>query len=234
MKKVLSILLALGAGFSASANVYNIVDAFQLNSSSNPPWSMGWRNGSSSTLQLMNKYKTEAYTNGVASAWQTTVYQPSALGVYRNYNNFQLIGNDVAKSIIPANSLMIHPEVGAIETVIRFKVPVTGVYKIESSVARLSQYAGSAKVIIYRGGQELDTSTVTSNGYEYQDRPTLTLSIAANELIDFVVNANGDPFGDSTGVRAKLTVVPEPLTIAALGTGLVALFRRKPSVHGSA
>src|SRR5271165_2378821 len=99
---------------------------------------------------------------------------------------------------------MLVPEYGSLgpfDPVVRFTVPPTGTYDIDYSVARLSQYAGSDTIALEVNGVVIDSSSPTSNGYMYTQRPEFDLPLNAGDFVDFEVSAVSFPGGDSNGLR---------------------------------
>ena len=221
---LVSSLIATG-----SAQTYNVLDSFTSSGTTNGPWSLGYREGAGgSSFSPMDHHTTlPNYVNGPLQRWTLADRVPLYFGFYRNYNPFTINQGDAASSIIPANDWMIHPDFEEYDPVCRFIAPTTGEYALNYAVARLSLLAGTTKVFIVKNGTVIDSATAVVDNYAYHSRPQINLQLFAGDIIDFDTNNDGAFVGDSTGLRASLTVVPEPASLCVLGLGIALAKRRR-------
>ena len=125
---------------------------------------------------------------------------------------------------IGASQILMHP--GGIlgdggtepinNAVLRFTATNAGIYSVTGDWESLDK--GSTINYILRNGVTLFSSSSDNSIFNLSN-----ISLANGDTIDFVVNSNGDPFYDSTGLRAIIAGVPEPTTMALFGLGWIGL-----------
>ena len=100
--------------------------------------------------------------------------------------------------------------------VLRFTTTNAGIYSVTGDWESLDK--GSTINYILHNGVTLFSSSNDNSIFNLSG-----ISLANGDTIDFVVNSNGDPFYDSTGLRATIVGVPEPTTMALFGLGGIGL-----------
>ena len=121
---------------------------------------------------------------------------------------------------IDASQIVLHPGShvdGPENAILRFIAPVAETYSVTGDFESL--HFGSTRNIVLHNGTELFSSLADDSSFN------LTVELAAEDTIDFVVNRDGLYFGDSTGLRASLIIgaatVPEPSSHVIYGVGIL-------------
>ena len=123
--------------------------------------------------------------------------------------------NQYGIASVDPSQIVLHPgdnESTTENAIVRFIAPTAGVYTITGDFESL--HWGVTNNAVLHNGVSLFSSTADNSNFN------LTATLAVNDHIDFVVN-RGDAYnGDSTGLRASLSLtqaVPEPSTAIAMG-----------------
>ena len=122
-------------------------------------------------------------------------------------------GNTGANAIVPP----------FFDAVVRYTVASPGSYDITGSFDSIDVGGTLNRVL-------LNETTVLFSQNEFLGQPAAfsmtNLALAAGDRIDFVVDPNGDVFGDTTGLSADITV-PEPGSLSLLVVACALMFRRR-------
>jgi hypothetical protein len=116
------------------------------------------------------------------------------------------------------------------DAVVRYTVTRPGLYDIVGSFDSID-VGGTLNLVV------LNETTVLFSQNEFLAQPAAfnitDVALAAGDRIDFVVDPNGDVFGDTTGLSADI-VVPEPgsLTILFIACALLLHPRQTGSAAG--
>lgn len=163
----------------------------------------------------------------------THLYSVPAIAV--NTSNFPITSIPGIGPIDPSQIYM-HPGGISVDggnppinnAVLRFTTTNAGIYSVTGDWESLDK--GSTINYILKNGVALFSSVSDNSMFNLSN-----ISLSSGDTIDFVVNANSDPFYDSTGLRAVITgvsAVPEPTTLALFGLGGIGLVgiakRRRP------
>jgi hypothetical protein len=121
-------------------------------------------------------------------------------------------------SIAPIDASQILMHGGSVgSAVLRFTATMAGTYSVVGDWESLQ--FGSTINKILRNGESLFSNTADVSTFSLSD-----ISMNVNDTIDFVVDSGLDGIGgDSTGLRATITAVPEPTTLALFGLGGIGL-----------
>lgn len=135
---------------------------------------------------------------------------------------------------IDPDQIVMHPgNIGAnaivppfFDAVVRYTAARPGFYDITGSFDSIDVGRTLNRVL-------LNETTVLFSQNEFLGEPaafSLThVPLAAGDRIDFVVDPNGDVFGDTTGLSADI-IIPEPSSLSLLfGAGALMLLRRRNS-----
>jgi hypothetical protein len=238
LRRCLWLLLLLGVGPRASAGiVYSAAGDFSTASNPNGVWSYG-TTGTTLTGTLTLYTATKSGIGGIANwfGWEGT--QP-IFG-----DNFPLVGENVgattgtsADVVLLPGELAEHPAHDGSYAVVRFAAPISGVFSL-NAVFEGQEFQGtgpatSTDVHVLLNGVAIFNGAVNDFGPSSDQSFVTTLALNAADRVDFSVGdgSEGSFLGDTTGLDARLSLVPEPsgfvLFLSALClSGLSALRRR--------
>lgn len=117
---------------------------------------------------------------------------------------------------IDASQILMHGgSVG--NAVLRFTATMAGTYSVSGDWESLDSGLTNNKIL--KNGMSLFSDVSDLSTFSL-----LNISMNVNDTIDFVVDSYSDGInGDSTGLRATITAVPEPTTLALFGLGGIGL-----------
>ena len=126
------------------------------------------------------------------------------------------------------NEVFMHPGNGSHPSVLRWTAPAADSYTISTYWQDIDPYGGSgaAGYIVVNGVIAANGTWANGIGQGFTDS-NRTVALNAGDVVDFVLDSNGDYFNDSTKFGA--VIVPEPATSTLLlaGCGGAALLRRR-------
>ena len=102
----------------------------------------------------------------------------------------------------------------------RFTTPTSGIYQVAASFLGLNISPTTTDVHVLLNDTPIFNGTV--NGFGPGSGPSFntSLKLAAGDRLDFAVGyGNGSHINDSTGINARLSLVPEPSSLVMLGVG---------------
>lgn len=188
------------------------------------------------------------FTAFTAGQHTDNFFHPEIQG-FRQQNGYQIpaavVNTNTTTSVttsygatLDPSQILLHPgglgvqgnELPFHNAILRFTAPVTADYRIQGdweSFAPSQPMRTQNSILV--NGSSVFSSTLNASVFD------LTESLSAGDTVDFVVNDNGDIFGDSTGLRATLTAsnasVPEPSSaglLLAIGAAFqLAMVRRR-------
>jgi hypothetical protein len=189
-----------------------------------PQWSYGYRaNVASTALTLFAGLSDHTNNYGNSSLVQGWTLGGGVPGMGVNISESPVIYNFGFGPLVPLNpgEISMHPQVGQ-HAVVRWTAPADGDYTINSHWEDQDPHGGSGAAgyvvingVIVAGGP---WANGVGNGFTDTDR---TVPLVAGDVVDFVLDANGDFTFDTTKFNA--TVTPEPsagamLLLAMAGT----------------
>jgi hypothetical protein len=222
MKRFVCVLAAVGclcaAALPARADViFDAATDFSLTQNPNGVWSYGQSATLASPLVL--------YTN--------TVREFSAIESWNagsgSFSNPSVSHNPLANSVTQASityqpgQLAFHPGPNGQFSVVRFVAPTAGDYSLQSSFTGLD-FVGptTTDVHVLRNGVSLFDGVISAFG----SGPSFATSqrLSAGDTIDFKVGVGSDgTFAfDTTGLGARITLVPEPSSLVLFSLGTLA------------
>jgi hypothetical protein len=207
-----------------AGQVYDAAADFSLASNPNGVWSYGYENSLGSSLILYDMANTTWFGNPGLQAWN------SPLGIDPNvvHNSTDMDIMFATSVILPARSLQFHPGPNGQFSVIRWTAPVAGEFNLDAAFRGNDfVFPTTTDVHILFNGNSLFSADVLA----YGPGPSFSniVSVKTGDTIDFAVGVgtDGSYIGDSTGISAIISAVPEPggALLLALGVGVVGAFR---------
>lgn len=194
-----------------------------------PEWSYGFRAAIAAT-ELLNFGSMTDHTDsfGGSPSLQGWTNAGGLPGLAANVSTSAVTLNFGFSDLLPIapNDMVMHPGSG-FAIVARWTAPFAGTYTVNALWEDLDSNGGNGAT----GALVLDGTLLASgtwaNGGGFTDARVLNLT--AGQLLDFVVDPNGDPFFDNTRLNATI-VVPEPSTpllLSVLGGCLMMRRRRR-------
>lgn len=222
MKKLLAVCFAVACSQVQAAPTYDAASDFSFASNPNGVWSYGYETSIGGTF---TGYGQTATLNSV-QFWQGSADWPHV--------SFNPTGSDVifASTTFRAGRVNLHPGENGEFSVIRFTAPTAGDYSLDSAFNMRSDggtHSTDVHVLLNNVSQFSDLVTF----FDDQKAFTQTFQLGMNDTLDFVVGPNGEFFGDTTELQARLEQtsnrVPEPgtLLLTAIGVGLLGIGRRR-------
>ena len=222
----LAILASLSTN-PVKAQTYDAAAQFSATSNPNGVWSYGFDTGTlDSGFSLYGDHVT--FANGL-QAWDivagdnpSVIFNPTASPITLNDTTW------------PALTLALHPGSAGQFSKLRFTVPTTGLFSIDTSFFGDSTAPATTDVYVLRNGNPLFSSFVNLNGLGNQTNYSAVIAASQNDVIDFAVGrGNATHLSDTTGLRARVTGIPEASTalfgLALLGATLTRQSRKKPN-----
>jgi hypothetical protein len=198
-----------------------------------PEWSYGHRStiaSTSFTLYAGASDHTNAYGGSPDVQGWTLGGTVPAIGVH--VGTAPVVYNFGLGPLLPLlpEEIAMHPQVGD-AVVVRWTAPVAGTFTIDSFWQDLDPNGGSGALgaVVINGVVVASGAWANGVGTGFTDNDRV-VTLAQGDLVDFVLDTNGDFSFDNTKFNA--TIVPEPGSAAVLlgATALLALRRRRETV----
>jgi PEP-CTERM motif len=224
-KSFLVAVLAIALPMSAQAASYNAVTDFSLTGNPNGVWSYGYGVGGTNFTPM--------------NTTSTTCVGFSGTSCFSDGGSLPIVGKNVTgapltiagTATIPTNVLWMHPgNADNLDSILRFTTPAAGEYNLAGAFSRLD-FTGDGNgvvVSIFDNGTQEFTSLLSPPVYGSSVSFNQDVTLALGDVLDFVVNRNGEYTYDSTGLGLVVSSVPEPGTLALLSVGLVGLIALRP------
>lgn len=164
---------------------------------------------------------------GAGSAcWQTATPVDLVPAVVANLSGATINFGTV---VLPADVLLLYPGPNT-NSIVRFTVPVSGIYDISGVYELLDTNPTGVNAIIAVNNTIVASFLLTNPGAMHPDTPGESQSFSATDvflpagtILDYGVNNDGDFLDDSTGLGLTFTLVPEPGAWAMTLVGLAGL-----------
>jgi hypothetical protein len=224
-KAVLAAVLTLALPLSAQAVSYNAVAQFSLAGNPNGVWSYGYGVGGSS-FNTMNVASVSCITYAGTSCFSVGGGLP-IIGRNETASPITIAGT----ALIPTDVLWMHPgDADNLDSILRFTAPVAGDYSFAGAFSRLDFTGNGDGVVVsvFENGNLLFFNMVSPPIYDTSVAFGQTLTLSANDVLDFSVNRNAEYTYDSTGLSLVVSLIPEPGTLTLLSVGLAGLLVLRP------
>ena len=238
-------------GFTASPSFAATFDAaadFSLVNNPNGVWQYGWSSSLGSAFNLLTK--TDQVCSGTIDRWLISVQG-------NPYLNNPAVGHNNTGSTLncgsgqhSADKLVLAPGPSGQYSIVRWIAPQAGTYSIDAVFAGLD-FVGptTTDVHVLYNGTSLFSNLINGFGNASAKSLATTLSVAANDIIDFAVGfgSNRNYGFDSTSLDATISSatptqpesVPEATStlslfaLGALGAGSLLKRKRQQQMLGS-
>lgn len=176
---------------------HDIAADFSIASNPNGPWSYGYKTSSAAALQLFDAASTNSVGMVGLEHWYTAGSSSEPHVLHNPTNAAVKFRNTI---ILGANEMQLHPAPDKL-AVVRWTSPVAGTYKVDAAFR--GNDVTSTLVTIQKNGTAIFNAAVKGFGLG----PTFSgvITVAANDTLEFLVDANVTHQNDSTGLA--LTIV---------------------------
>ena len=208
-----------------AGSIYEAAADFSIASNPNGVWSYGYEQSLGSGFQL----HTSSSNNGEGLSGVEEWYSPQLSGNFTPYVGYNSNDFDLTDRtrVLLAHQVFMHPgpaSSGNLFSVLRWTAPTAGIYQV--AVAFRGDdfvFPTTTDVHVLENGSSLFDGGV----YVYGPAASFTgiVSVKTGDTIDFVVGvgSDGNYTGDTTGIGATISTVPEPsgVLLLAVGVGIV-------------
>jgi len=213
----------IGSAPFAQAQTFDPNTAFLNFNSGSGPWTTGYETTAGSSLVLYDVFAD----NGTIQNYHSSVV--FSLGTPTFEKNI----SGSSQITIPSGGIALHPGPNNEYSVIRFTVPTTNIYTINSQFFAGDGGDTDATVLLNNNtGSPLFFAGTTDTNPTY----TQSIPLTAGDILDFLVGSKGSFFSDTTPLNLTITsasATPEPGSTAlfcGLGvSGAVFALRRRRS-----
>ncbi len=206
-----SLTIGLGSSATVSAQTYRLSDGFSASNNPNGLWSFGYVTNIGAPFHLLQVPHVSPTDGLMIPSWQLTSFQTPAV-YYNHTTNTAVVAG--GQGVFPPQTVWYYPgEDGRTENfgVIRFTVPASGTYQLETGVAAVYNGAlsGDTDFHVAINGGEVFGQFVPTNGTTGY---TNSLSLSSGDVVDFVIGRgqDGSAYASGLKIHASLNHIPAP------------------------
>ncbi|MCU0721392.1 MAG: PEP-CTERM sorting domain-containing protein [Pirellula sp.] len=204
------------ATFSSNAFAdlsYDVATDFSFSSNPKGAWAYGWTSSLGGTFTL--SVDKRIFDGGLQQWMGNPNSEPEVFGhpsVFFNPTSSPA-GNGY---FVPVNGVAFHPGLAGAHTAIRWTAQLSGSYNLQSEFTKL--HFGSTSIHIFKNDSEFFTGITGDSPLTFNSQ----FDLSAGDTITFIAGSGLDGyFGDSTGVVARITAVPEPSSVTIVFLSLL-------------
>ena len=211
-----TLLCLVAVALPHAALAYDASADFSTSTNPNSVWSYGWSTTLGSAFGLDTSNSTAAYGLTGLGGWFSGQSAEGVPDVLRNNTASPIL---LAPSTDQPGQLTLNM-FRTTYSIVRWTAPSTGQFSIAATFSAVSTIGGTTDVHIQTNGVSIFDSAV--NGFPSPTSFTGTVSVVSGEHIDFAVGfgSNGNDHEDTTALAATIVAVPEPDTLALVGTAI--------------
>lgn len=225
---VVTSLATLSSRASADLS-YDVAADFSFSNNPNGAWTYGWASSVGGAFSL--SVDKRIFDGGLQQWMGNPNSEPEVYGhpsVFFNPNSSPT-GNGY---FVPVNGVAFHPGLDGAHTAIRWTAQISGSYNLHSEFTKL--HFGSTSIHVFKNDSELFSGITGDSPLTFNAQ----LDLLSGDTFTFMAGSGLDGYyGDSTGVVARITAVPEPTSttlvfLSVLG-GLLYRFKRTANAIGT-
>jgi len=230
MRIILSAAAAAVIAWTGAANAqspapenYNALRDFSYNNP-NGVWSYGYGTAGDKDTFVVYPVGLDAGCGRTEDVVSDCFLNSTSLVAQNVSGKVQVVNAPASSIVIPNDALQLHPREDGQETIIVFKAPAHGFYRMEGFYEILDNAPTSIKPRIVIGSKDqtrkafgskvdvvLSGAADPANKKVGEKRKfSFTRELSQNQRVQFAVNPNGDWRFDSTGFDVTITPVPAP------------------------
>lgn len=208
-------ILLLAAPLLAAAQTYNLAADFSATKNSGQAWQYGW---SANLGQSFEPYGSSTKISGV-DYWSDGLSANLAPSVSHNPTGASVVVDD---HVLAPGAAAFEPGPYGGLSIVRWVAPQSGLYHLDASFIGLGSRSTAQVYVTARGGAQAFYGEMRGPGSTQSFSGNLP--VGAGGGFDFIVSNMGSGSGGNTiGISAQLTMVPEPASALTLFAGLAVL-----------